>query len=419
MRMLDHCVPLGLVLALVAGCDGSIAAGRLDGGDRPDAAAWDAPAHADDGGALPPEAGVPADGAPADAAPPDGPCVDDCPVYPGVAWGCTTRFVYGTNWAWRHWAGDFGGISRWGQAGVAGDSAAVSDGLAQMKAAGVNVIRWWMFPRFYTESITFGADDAPSGIGGTLIADVQAALALAEQQDVFIMLTPFSFDSFTPSRIDYGIYAPGLQPIVVDASRRLHLLANLMAPLADAVEQSPYRHRMIAWDMINEPEWAMTGASLYGGEGFSPSASLQPVTHAEMETFLNELAAVLHDHSSALVTVGSAAIKWASAWTHTDVDFYQLHYYDWVYEWYPYTTVTLASVGLTDKPVIMGEFPNQGLSAIASKGLPARTAAELIDDLWVANYAGALSWAFNDSAFPWDPAILQPFASEHACETRF
>ena len=361
----------------------------------------------------------PGDATPAADLSPDAACSDPCPAAGGVTWTCHKRFMYGANWAWLHFAGDFGGIAAWGQAGVSKDAATYSTAMAQMKAAGVSVIRWWMFPRFWTESISWDSDDAPGGVGGTLVADVNKALELAEQHDLYIMLTPFSFDSFEPTTTESGIFTRGIQPMVVDATRRKKLLQNLVLPVAQAVESSPHRKRMIAWDMINEPEWAMTGPSLYGGEGFTPQGGLQAVTHAQMETFLKEMAVTLRQGSSALVTIGSAAIKWASAWTKVDVDFYQLHYYDWVYEWYPYTTVTLASVGLTGKPVVMGEFPLQGLSAIPGKGLPARSAAQLADDLWKQGYGGTLAWAFNDASFPWEPSALQGFAAQHPCETAY
>jgi hypothetical protein len=144
-----------------------------------------------------------------------------------------------------------------------------------------------------------------------------------------------------------------------------------------------------------------------------------------METFVVEIAANLHAHSHAPVTVGSAAIKWANAWTHSDLDFYQIHYYDWVYEWFPYQTKTPASVGLTGKPVLMGEFPNAGLSALDTMHgtdhvtLPARSASQFASDLYDQGYAGALSWAFNDSSFAWDTLDLATFQASHACETRF
>jgi hypothetical protein len=341
-----------------------------------------------------------------------GTCADACPApVAGVTWQCQKRFMYGTNWAWRDFAGDFGG--GWGP-GVTAARSSFSSAMSAMKSAGVSVIRWWMFPRLVAPSIQWGADGAPSGIGGSLVSDIQTALELAEQHDLYLMLTPFSFDNFRPTAADQG---PGIKPMVIDAARRRRLLDNLVAPVARAVEASPYRHRMIAWDLINEPEWAIAGASLYGDEAFTPDSRCETVTHAQMEAFLADMVATLRANSTALVSVGGAAIKWGHSWIGLDLDFLQLHYYDWVYRWYPYQTVTLASVGLTDKPVVMGEFPMQGLTA--QGGQPARTAAQLSADLWSAGYAGALSWAYNDSAFPWSPGAVSGFPSQHPCETAY
>jgi len=348
-------------------------------------------------------------------------CTDACPApNGGVTYGCRKRFMYGVNWAWKNWGADFGGISAWGVAGtsVSDDGAAFGSDLAEMKAAGASVIRWWMFPRFLTDSIQWAADDTPSRIGGSLVADIQKALELAEQNDVYLMLTPFSFDNFFPSRDEGGVWSRGIKPMIIDPAKRQKLLDILIKPVAQAVEASPYKSRMIAWDMINEPEWALTGPNPNGGEDFTPNGECETVTHAQMETFLQELAAVLRlNNPGALLTVGNAAIKWGSAWIHVDQDFYSLHYYDWVYEYYPYSSVTPESVGLTDKPVVIGEYPIGGLSAVG--GNPARTAAQYSADLWDLGYGGTLAWAFNDNGFPWSAALLKPFADQRPCETAY
>ncbi|MGC4114923.1 MAG: hypothetical protein QM765_10015 [Myxococcales bacterium] len=347
------------------------------------------------------------------------PCVDTCPMPTGVAWECKKRFALGTNWAWRNFGADFGGITSWGQDGVSKDPDGFDADLTQIAGKGVNVIRWWMFPRFFSDSISFDADGVPSGIGGTLKADIEKALELAEAHDVYLMLTLFSFDTFTPTKDEYGLHIPGLAPIVKDPAKSAKLYANLVAPVAKAVEASPYRRRMIAWDLINEPEWAMTGPSLYGDPAFEANGELEPVTHPQMETFLKGLAAEIRKHSTAQLTIGSAAIKWAKAWTGVGVDFYQLHYYGWVYEWFPYMTVTPAKAGLTGKPVVMGEFPNAGLAAIPAKGYPAKTASQFAADLWTVGYGGALSWAYSDTSFPWSSLDLKTFGNQHTCQTQF
>jgi hypothetical protein len=333
--------------------------------------------------------------------------------------------MLGANWAWKNWGADFGGITAWSKKGVSEDAAAFSADMATLKAGGTSVIRWWMWPRFLTESITWDADDSPSGVGGTLIADVQKALELAEQNDVYIMFTPFSFDNFGATYDESGINSRGIKGIVTDDIKRGKLLNNLIRPVAEAIEASPYKHRMVAWDLINEPEWAMTGPNPNDSSPFepdqdcTPAPACEPVTFAEMKTFLDELTVVLREESSALITIGSAAIKWGNAWRDFDVDFYSLHYYSWVYEWFPYTTVTPASKGLTGKPVVMGEYPYAGLTAFPDKDLPAQDLNEFLNGLWDVGYAGALGWAFTDPSYAFDGTGQKAFGDAHACETAY
>ncbi len=46
--------------------------------------------------------------------------VDACPgTYTGLTWDCQNRFVYGINYAWRRFGGDFGGVTAWETPGVA------------------------------------------------------------------------------------------------------------------------------------------------------------------------------------------------------------------------------------------------------------------------------------------------------------
>jgi hypothetical protein len=51
--------------------------------------------------------------------------------------------------------------------------------------------------------------------------------------------------------------------------------------------------------------------------------------------------------------------------------------------------------------------------------LPARSLSEFSSDLRSHGYAGALSWAFNDGSFPWNPADLRSFADQNLCETQY
>ncbi|WP_437605891.1 endo-1,4-beta-glucanase [Sorangium sp. So ce834] len=342
---------------------------------------------------------------------------DECPFEAGVEIACRLRFMYGVNYAWRDFGADFGGQSRWSQAGVSGKRSQVLSDLQDMRANGVDVVRWWIYPRFYGDQINFDGQGNPTGLGGTSTQDILAALELADQAQVNVMFTLFSFDGFykTSHNPPNGLTVWSMGPIVADAGRRAKLIENVVRPIAKTVVSSPHQSRMLAWDVINEPEWAMTGPSLYGGDPAfeGDSSKFDLVTHQQMEALAKESAAVLREETGAPVSVGSAAIKWGQAWTHADVDFYQVHMYGWVNDYFPYDR-PLSEYRLTDKPVVMGEFPIN--MAEMDVGYD-----KFVGDLYNMGYAGAMSWSITDANFPWssNKTRVKAFADQHPCETRY
>jgi hypothetical protein len=347
-----------------------------------------------------------------------GPCTDTCPVDGGVPVGCEKRFAYGVNYAWKNWVADFGGVSAWGQKGVSQNQTAIQTDLQDMQSHGVDVVRWWMLQKLEGDAVQFDGTGTPTGTGGTLTADIQAALSIAAQVGVHYNFTIFSFDDFAPNGTDNGATVHGMNPIITDTAKRAALM-SVIATVAQTVESSPHKDRVASWDVINEPEWAITGSDPYGDMAFSPNTNDQPVTFTQMETFVSDAVKTLHAHSSAPVTVGGAAIKWAQAWSHVGLDFYTFHMYDWVNQYFPYDS-SLASYGVTGKPTVMGEFPLAGLAAV--NGKPAASLATMLGTFWTIGYAGAMPWAVDDTCCgSWSTAkaSMQSFASMHMCQTRY
>jgi len=335
---------------------------------------------------------------------------DECPFANGLTWQGKTRFAYGVNYAWHNFGSDFGGSSAWLQAGVASQPATYAAELAEMRDHGVSVVRWWIFPDFRGDGVGFDQDDHPVGLSAAAIADVTKALELADTADLYLMLCIFSFDAFTPSRYVSDVWTPGIEPMVTTPALRTMLLENVIRPLARAVDDSPYRDRLIAWDVINEPEWAMTGPSPYGDADYDPTDGLQAISHQQMEGFVGDVIAVLRDESDALVTVGAAAFKWSHAWSNVDIDFYQFHMYGWINDYWPYTN-SPADYDLDDKPLVMGEFPMGDLTAGVSY-------SDVVSSWYGNGYAGALSWQYNEA----DAAALDRIAAfvvGRECETSY
>jgi len=360
---------------------------------------------------------------------------DTCPApNAGVTIGCKKRFMYGVNYAWSstnnsaNFGSDFGGLAAWSKQGVAATKAARTTDMTDMKDNGVDILRWWMFPSLAGDGLKFDTNKTPSGIGGTLIDDINAALDIAGTLDLHIKLTLFSFDTFWNEFVTSGVTFPGLKPIITDDAKRAALISKIVIPIAQAVESSPNKDRMISWDVINEPEWSITGEDGYGDQKFDPQSSgsdnktMGQVTFPQMETFVRDVVTALHANSSAPVTVGSAAIKWAKAWSKVGLDYYDFHWYGWVDQYFPHTK-TPADYQVGDKPVVVGEFPLVPSSDTTGQAFGGIKYGKLLDDWYAAGYAGAQGWAFSETqgAFSWTTGKteVKAWASAHACYTHY
>ena len=323
------------------------------------------------------------------------------PPTSGVMIDGVSRFQFGINYAWASFASDFGNTTR----GVAATKAARLTSMMDMKAHGVDAVRWWVFPNFTGGGVTFDASGSPTGLGGSTLADITAALDDAAQAGIHIQFTFFSFDNFKTATMP----PHNLAPIISSPTMLSALVNNVVIPFVNQVNADPNKDRVTSWDVINEPEWAIAATPTDGfDQAFTPQTTVTTVTYPVMKAFVQAVVDALHGASDKPVTVGGAAIKWAKAWAGVG-DFYTFHMYDWVNMSFPYTK-SLASYGVTDKPVVLGEFPIQGLT-----GVPYAT---LVSTIYQLGYAGAMAWAYNDNKnFPWSPNNLnvQAFATAHPC----
>lgn len=342
---------------------------------------------------------------------------DSCPMQTGLTHACEKRFALGINYAWRNFSADFGGISAWGTKSVSQDPASIDADLGAMHAAGVSAVRWWVFPDFRGDGVTFDANGDPTGITATVKADVDKALELAEKNDVYLVLTIFSFDDFRPDQTQNGILVRGMSPMVSNAARRSKLLANVVRPLAHAAGGSAHAAHLLGWDVINEPEWAVLATgSAPGGQDFSPNTELTAVSLANMKALINETSAVLKSETpDSLTSVGWAAAKWAWAFKDvTGIDFDQPHIYGWVDQYWPYTH-SPTELGYGSKPTVMGEFFLQSMPF--SDGGDQATYADILASWWNDGYAGAWGWQYSEKKQ--NLPLIQAFKTAKGCPAGF
>jgi hypothetical protein len=391
--------------ATTAGHGGSATGGKAQSSDGGKAAS-SAGATLGDGGSSDGGGAAPLDCSQAPA--------DECPLPTGIAFACKQRFALGINYAWRNFGADFGGLAAWSIAGVASAPADYLADLKEMKASGASVIRWWVFPDFRGDGVTFDASDDPTGLSAGAIADMQKALDLAEQADVYLVPTIFSFDAFRPTHASEGVTLRGITPLVSTPARRAKLIESVVKPLAHAAATSAHPTRLMGWDIVNEPEWAIepTGQN---SQDLSPNNDLDPVSLADMKALINESHAVLKQETpNAFTSVGFAAAKWAWAFSDVELDVNQPHIYGWVNSYWPYT-LTPDKLGYPARPTIMGEFFLQSMPF--SDGNDNTAFDQIVSQFFTAGYAGAWPWQHFDQKA--NLPLLKTFADAKGCQAKF
>ena len=272
----------------------------------------------------------------------------------------------GINYPWYHYGHDFGLVPNVEHNGVSNEQtqAAIEADFAHMQQQGVQMVRWFILPDGRA-SPEFDAAGNVTGLDDYFYRDLDAALAIAEQHNIKLIAVLFDFHWFDSKK---GVETE----IVTDPNKRKLLFDHALTPL---LERYSTDERIVAWDIINEPEWAMT----------MPEGVLvkHPISAAMMQDFVREVAELIHDKATQPVTVGSASLATLEYWTAIPLDFYQFHYYDKpeALEEVP----SYSQLGL-NQPVMVGEFATLG-------GKYAMTTQ--LDTFWSKGYQSALAWSYR------------------------
>ena len=282
-------------------------------------------------------------------------------------------FLDGVNLPWLRYGGDFG-ANAWNPGGgvaVAERREELGRHLRELKKRGIEVVRWFLFCDGRA-GIRCTRTGTPLGPDGRLFADIDAALeelAAAGLMVVFVLLDFLWFDKAkTVSSVQTG----GRTRVINGAYRQRLFRRRVLRPLFERYGHSP---EVLAWDVINEPEWATRG---WGGGIIGPS-----VPHLKMRRFVKRVARLVHRHTGQLVTVGLGNASGLPLVRGCGLDFYQVHWYD---RWQGVAPLE-RPVALLDveRPLLLGEFPTRNAS------LP----PQAILDLAKKNgYCGALAWSW-------------------------
>ncbi|MES2460382.1 MAG: hypothetical protein V4671_07350, partial [Armatimonadota bacterium] len=200
----------------------------------------------------------------------------------------------------------------------------------------------------------FNSDGTVSGLDASVLADVDRALQAAAASNTYLLLTVLDGSAWGNASWSGSVQMGGRSAMITDANAQQTFLDRALKPLLQHVAASPYRSRVLGYDIVNEPEAQMSG--YWGGVNLNP---------ASVQTFVRRCTEYIHQYGAgAYATVGSAMPNYVGTWKNLGLDFYQVHYYPWMDTWVPGQAagsglVSYASLNL-DKPCIVGEYPTSG-----------------------------------------------------------
>lgn len=274
-----------------------------------------------------------------------------------IQWQGQDWFLAGANVPWLTWGRDFGGGAKDGVS-APDNKATLMNSFANAKANGANVLRWWTFAGDPWQ-IKRDASGAPVALDEAVYQDFDAAMELAEANDVYYVFVLFSGSAAIPTSW------------VEDPGQRARLV-QVLTPLFQRYADNP---RVMSWDIFNEPEGDIWKTKV-SEQGFR--ATVKAFTDA------------IHANSRALVTVGLTMLDGLPMVTGLGLDYYQAHWYDymdsgdWCVPCKDYSATRLR--WNLDAPVVIGEiFVGPGLDNPHLR----------LEDLYTKGYAGAWTWSMR------------------------
>lgn len=329
-------------------------------------------------------------------------------------------FINGVNIPWNVYGQDFGTHY---QNGAQYDSTWFENMFTQLEGSGINCARFWLHtdgcstPEFDTAGYVTGLDS-------NFFADLDDFFARAMKHNIMLIPSLWDFYMFKDNSA-LGMYGGMHADLIQDTTKTRSYINNALIPM---VQRYANQCNLLSWEVMNEPEWAMNIPS--GGN------TAQVVEAYEMQRFAGMVAEAVHQNSPKMVTIGSASFMYSSStfsfttpcignfWSDQAIqlaynkplaymDFYQVHYYDWMtglVDFDPFDLSHPLSYWALDKATLIGE--TQGNSTTHGS-------MEALNNAYSGNYAGVMFWSFSAgsdgmgqfSDFSW---ATDAFQSAHA-----
>ena len=281
-------------------------------------------------------------------------------------------WISGANTPWEHW-NDFGGSF---------DAGWWREQFHALAVNHVNATRVWITCNGQNSSPGIDASGRVSAPTEEFWRDLDQLFAIAGSEHVYVMTALISFDHTKAGNPNADRWAK----MYASPENRQSFVDNYVAPLIRRYGSNPW---FWAVDVGNELDWMFDNQ------------------HQNRDDFLDLIARVanyIHRNSKVLVCQGmGTAAKYISAKYQgrilsdeslgakepgAHVDFYNIHYYDWVRQWFgsPYEE-SPAQMGIGDKPCIIGETP--------AKGSSGQTILQNWQNAFALGWQGIMPWTSN------------------------
>jgi hypothetical protein len=289
-----------------------------------------------------------------------------------MRWPGEEKFWLGANLPWLTYGCDFGANLWQPEGGVAqpGRRATLRVALERLAGQGTRTVRWFMLADGRA-GIVESPEGRIEGLDDHVFRDADAALEELERTGLQVIFVLFDFHWFMARQVAEGVRLGGRSAVAIDADERRRLIGRVVTPLVERYGRHP---SVLAWDVLNEPEWVTRRRWGLPRRGLVPRAA--------MRAFIRDVVDVIHRHGSQAATAGSASACSLRLVEGLGLDVYQVHWYDHLDPRAP-LAAPVADLGL-DRAVILGEFPTRGSQ---------RSPEDIVRTAREAGYAGALAWS--------------------------
>ncbi|CAL2105033.1 putative Cellulase family glycosylhydrolase [Tenacibaculum sp. 190524A02b] len=240
-------------------------------------------------------------------------------------------YINGVNIPWNNFGWDFGEHHIWGEGY---DSNWFKDSFKDLQENGVNCVRIWIHcdgranPNFDEQGYVTGLDN-------NFLQQLNNVVKLANEHSLMVILTLWSHDMLEDYTKVAGKYA-GLHADLIKNKQKTN--SYIQKALIPIVKNLKDHCNILAWEIMNEPEWGMNVD--YGG------TTQQTVSKIEMQQFIGKCIEAIREHTDQNITIGSAKPfknnSTKNYWHESEfhqlgfncskvyLDFYSFHFYNYM-----------------------------------------------------------------------------------------